>query len=143
MEEQCKEPLLIKMQKKRRVDFAHSHWTWTLKQSKCVVQNYAPDGRRYVRRSFNQEFISRYASRLENYSEVGGCLSFNSVGPLYRITGIFNKEKYANLLKKTTCCLGLRRICLIYGNFIRTTINDPNDSAKLTKNCCTNTRSKF
>ncbi|XP_020712735.1 uncharacterized protein LOC110117584 [Ceratitis capitata] len=44
---------MTKIQRKRRVDFAHSHWCWTLSQSKYVVWNYdtknkriGPDGRR-------------------------------------------------------------------------------------------------
>lgn len=68
-----KKPLLTKIQRRRRVVFARSHWSWTPNQWKYIVwsdetkiNRIGPDGRRYVRRPINQEFNPRYVSRVVN-----------------------------------------------------------------------------
>ena len=65
-----KRPLLRKIQRKRRFEFAKFHLNWTANEWKYVLwsdetkeNRLGPDGRRFIRRPMNQEFNPRYVSR--------------------------------------------------------------------------------
>lgn len=136
-----KKPLLRRIQRKRRVDFAKSHWSWTTNQWKYLlwsdetkINRLGPDGRRYVRRPINQEFNPRYISPVVKHGGgsimVWGCFSWNGVGPIYKIDGILNKEKYVAILNDVMLPWAEENLPVIW-QFQQD--NDPKHTAKLTK----------
>lgn len=136
-----KKPLLTKIQRRRRVVFARSHWSWTPNQWKYIVwsdetkiNRIGPDGKRYVRRPINQEFNPRYVSRVVKHCGgsimVWGCFWWNGVGPIHRIDGILNKEKYVDILKNVMLPWAEENLPVIW-KFQQD--NDPKHTAKLTK----------
>lgn len=93
-----------------------------------------PDARKFVRRPKNSENKPRYTSTIVKHGggkiNVWGCFSWNGVGPIHRIDGILNKEKYVDILQKVLLPWAEENIPVIW---TYQQDNDPKHTARLTK----------
>lgn len=105
-----KKPLVTASQRKRRIEFAQEHISWTQNQWRYVlfsdetkINRVGPDGRKYVRRpkcaAFNPRFVSPIIKHGGGSIMVWGCFSWNGVGPIHRIEGNMDAVKYVEILQ--------------------------------------------
>lgn len=136
-----KKPLVTPNQRKRRIEFARSHSSWSTQQWKFIlwsdetkINRMGPDGKRFVRRPKRKEFDPKYVSTVVKHGggsiNVWGCFSWNGVGPIHRIDGILTKEKYVDILKNVMLPWAEENLPVIW-KFQQD--NDPKHTAKLTK----------
>lgn len=106
-----KKPLLSLKNRKARVKFAKEHIGWTREQWNNVIWSdeskfllFGSDGIQYVRRPLGRRFDPKYQLPTVKHGGgslmVWGCFCGNGVGPLFRIQGIMDKNKYLDILEK-------------------------------------------
>lgn len=108
--EKPKKPLLSAKNLKARLTFAKSHKNWTIDQWKKViwsdetkVNRVGTDGRSYywsrLGEPLQQHQVHRTVKHGGGSVMAWGCFSWSSIGPLVKIEGIMNKEKYLDILR--------------------------------------------
>lgn len=105
-----KKPLISHKNRKARLEFARRHLHWTRHQWENILWSdeskfmlFGSDGATFVRRPVNTRYSQKYQIPTVKHGGgslmVWGCFSGHGVGPLFRINGIMNKEKYLNILE--------------------------------------------
>lgn len=136
-----KKPLVTEKQRKKRIQFAKSHASWTANQWKYIVwsdetkiNRIGQDGARHVRRPKSQAFRPKYVIPVVKHGggsiNVWGCFSWNGVGPIHRIEGILTAEKYVDILRDVLVPWADENMPVIW-KFQQD--NDPKHTARLTK----------
>lgn len=106
----AKKPFISVKNRKARLEFAKKHLHWTRRQWENVLWSdeskflmFGSDGVSYVRRPINTRYHRQYQMPTVKHGGgsvmVWGCFSAHGVGPLHRIEGIMDKNKYLNILE--------------------------------------------
>jgi transposase len=104
-----RKPLLRPENKKRRLEWAKAHADWTAEDWRKVIFSdespftlFQEGGKIYVRRRPAEEFLEECIEPTVKHGggsiQVWGCFNYGSKGPLYRIQGIMDGEKYRQIL---------------------------------------------
>lgn len=104
-----KKPLLSQRHIKNRIEFAKEHkdkpqifWNKILWSDESKVNLFGNDARRYVHRPRGKENDPKYVTKTIKHGGgsvmIWGCFSSCGVGPLIRIEGIMDAEKYKEIL---------------------------------------------
>lgn len=105
-----KKPLLTKKNRRARLKFARDHLLWGIDDWKKIlwsdetkINRVGSDGRVYVRRPKGKENDPRYTTTTLKHGggniKLWGCFSWRGVGPLAKIEGIMDQEKYKEILE--------------------------------------------
>ena len=105
-----KKPLISAKNRKTRVNFAKKHINWTKQQWRDVLWSdeskfslFGSDGISYVRRPIGKRYHQQYQIPTVKHGGgnvmVWGCFSGRGMGPLHRIDGIMDKNKYLDILE--------------------------------------------
>ena len=106
-----KKPLLRAANKVARLEWAKTHADWTLEDwHKVIFSDESPfhlfqeGGRLYCWRRPGEEFLEKNLKPTVKHGggsiQVWGCFCYSGKGPLHRIAGIMNGEKYKQILIK-------------------------------------------
>ncbi|CAK9806963.1 Transposable element Tc1 transposase [Anthophora quadrimaculata] len=134
-----RKPLLRPINKKKRLQWARRHESWTIEDWKKVLwtdeskfEIFGSKRRVFVRRSNKEKMLEQCAIPTVKHDGgsvmVWGCVSMTSVGDLIRIDEKMNKEMYKRILEQHAIPSGYR---LIGRGFILQQDNDPKHSYKL------------
>jgi len=104
-----KKPLLRQANKEARLKWAQEHVDWTIDEWKAVLFSdespfhiFQQGGRLYCWRRVGEEFLERNLVPTVKHGggtiQVWGCFNYAAKGPLYRIHGIMNGDKYKQIL---------------------------------------------
>lgn len=104
-----RKPLLRPENKTRRLEWAKEHADWTKEDWRKVIFSdespftlFQDGGKIYVRRRPGEEFLEECIMPTVKHGggsiQVWGCFNYGAKGPLYRIKGIMDGEKYRQIL---------------------------------------------
>ena len=144
-----KKPLLSKVHKKKRVEWAKKYKKWTKKDwEKVLFSDESPftlfpsSGKLYVRRRVGEEYLDECISPTVKFGggkiQVWGCFSFHGVGTHYRIEGKMTGEMYRSILKHRMAPHHKELKKTRGTDFIFQHDNDPKHTSKKAKNYLSN-----
>lgn len=134
-----RKPLLRPQNKRKRMQWAHTHRDWTEEDFKKVLwtdeskfEIFGSKRRIFVRRSAEEKMMPDCVVPTVKHGGgsimVWGCFSSHGTGDLVRVEGIMKKEQYKRILQQNAVPSGLK---LIGNGFYFQQDNDPKHSSKL------------
>ena len=136
-----KKPLVSNKNRMKRIAFCRAHgsaaefpWQNVLFSDESKYCRLSSDGKVYVRRPPNQQNNPKYTIKTVKHGGgnvlVWGCFSSRGVGPIHRISGIMNGEKYKEIMKDVM--LPYAR-CVMPPQWVFQHDNDPKHTARIVK----------
>lgn len=137
-----RKPLLRKVNRQKRLQWAKNHQHWTREEWKQVLwtdeskfEVFGNKRRVYVRRSKEEKMLTQCIVPTVKHGGgsvlVWGCFSLAGIGDLCKIDGIMRKEDYKKILRFNAIPSGVR---LIGNNFVLMQDNDPKHTSLLCRN---------
>lgn len=137
-----RKPLLNKINKKKRLQWAREHRNWTLDDFKKVLwtdeskfEIFGSRRRTYVRRLVHEKMIPNCITPTVKHGGgsvmVWGAFSFDGVAPLYSVDGILEQKQYHKILVRHAVPTGTS---LIGRGFTIQQDNDPKHSSNYCRN---------
>lgn len=134
-----RKPLLRKINKQKRLQWALKHRNWTQAQWEKVLwtdeskfEVFGTKRRQYVRRSSSEKMLPECVLPTVKHGGgsimVWGCFSAKGTGDLIRVEGIMKKVDYLNILQEHAVPSGLK---IIGQGFCMQQDNDPKHSSRL------------
>ena len=138
----AKKPLLRAVNRKKRLEWAKTHLTWTMEQWKSVLwtdeskfEIFGSRRRQFVRRLAGERYLDSCLTSTVKHGEgsvmVWGCFTEGGVGELVKIEGIMKKEHYHRILQRSAIPSG---IGLAGYGFTFQQDNDPKHTSRFCKN---------
>ena len=139
----AKKPLLRKVNKVKRLQWARKHANWTISQWKTVVWSdeskfelFGNKRRIFVRRHHNERYVPQCI--VPTVKDGGGsimiwdCFAGHKIGDLIRVRGIMKKEQYREISENYTVPSAHRMVVRRQPVFMQD--NDPKHKSKLSAN---------